>query len=242
MTALLIDDERLARQEMRRLLAAHLDVEVLGEAHNAAEALRLVAEQQPDLLLLDIQMPGQSGFDLLSELDSTPRVIFVTAFDQYALKAFEVNALDYLVKPVHPERLASALQKIRQEMAKTAAPAAALVAPDRLGADRQVFLKDGEKCYFVALRQVWLLESLGNYSRLHFGTDSALLHRSLQQLEARLDPQVFFRANRQEMVNLNYVSGVEPLFNGALRLTLQGGRKVEVSTRQAVVFREKMSL
>jgi two-component system, LytTR family, response regulator len=242
MKVLLIDDERLARQEMRRLLAEHPDVDILAEAANAAEAAEKIAALQPDLLLLDVSMPAASGFDLLAGLDSTPRVIFVTAFDHYALKAFEVNALDYLVKPVQAARLAAALDKIRQEMGKDTALLAAQAAPDRLGAERQVFLKDGEKCYFVRLGEVWLIESVGNYARLHFGAQHALLHRSLQHLENRLDPMLFFRANRQEMVNVQFIQKVEPLFKGNLRITLKSGRDVEASTRQAAIFRERMSL
>jgi two-component system, LytTR family, response regulator len=217
-------------------------VQIVGEAAHAADALEKVADLRPDLLLLDISMPGQTGFDLLAELDSTPRVIFVTAYDQYALKAFEVNALDYLVKPVQAARLAAALDKIRQEMAKDTALAPTAPAADRLGAERQVFLKDGEKCHFVRLGDVSLIESVGNYVRLHFGEQHALLHRSLQHLENRLDPMLFFRANRQAMFNLHFIQKVEPFFNGTFRVTLNSGRQVELSTRQAVVFRERMGL
>ncbi len=240
MKVLLVDDERLARQEMRRLLAEHPDVEILGEAANASEATQQLEAQRFDLIFLDISMPGKTGFEFLVALPETPRVVFVTAFDQYALKAFEVNALDYIVKPVDPERLARALEKIRAEIKRNERPTP--TSDKIVEADRQVFLKDGEKCYFVRMGDVWLIESVGNYARLYFEDQRAMLHRSLNQLEEKLDPTVFFRANRQELINMEFIQKIDPFFNGALRITLKSGRLVEVSVRQAVVFRERMGL
>ena len=201
MKALIVDDERLARLELRRLLAAHVDLQVAGEARSGEEALALITSLAPDRVFLDIQMPGMSGFDLLErlDLDDLPLVIFTTAYDSYAIKAFEMNALDYLLKPIAPARLASALARVGSRVPKTT------------GSIRltQVFVRDGERCWIVRLGDVFLLESEGNYTRLCFGKERPLIRRSLNALEARLDPTVFFRANRQQMINLPWVRTVD---------------------------------
>ena len=238
--ALIIDDERLARTELKKLLQDFPEVEVVGEAVNANEAIEKIEKLNPDLLFLDIQMPGKSGFDMLSELDHAPYVIFVTAYDEYALKAFEVNALDYLMKPVESKRLADAIGKIKlkeeQEDALNITTRGILTEAD------QVFVKDGERCWFVKLSEVRMFESVGNYAKVFFGTNKPLVLKSLNALEEKLDEKVFFRANRKNIVNMRMVEKIEPYFNGGLLLELVGGEKVEVSRRQAVKFKEMMSL
>lgn len=241
---LIVDDERLARRELRRLLAAHDPVEVVGEAANADEAEAAVREHDPDLLLLDVQMPGDNGFDLLERLDAVPHVVFVTAYDEYAIKAFEVNALDYLVKPVEPERLAAALETV-QARAAEATPQA--VAAERepistLTADDQVFVKDGKRCWFVQLADVRLFEAAGNYTRLYFDGEEPLIHRSLSYLEDRLDPDQFFRASRQHILNLARVDDVTPWSKNRLKATLDDGTEVELSRRRSRAFRKELSL
>lgn len=235
----IIDDERLARSELKRLLQEFPDIEVIGEAANAEEGLQKIEALNPDLIFLDIQMPGKSGFDMLTELEKAPHVIFVTAYDEYALKAFEVNALDYLMKPVEPSRLADALLKVRQKDEEES-----LTYSNRgiLGEHDQVFVKDGERCWFVKLSDVRLFESVGNYAKVFFGTNKPLILKSLNALEERLDEKVFFRANRKHIINLRMIEKIEPYFNGGLLLDLQGGEKIEVSRRQAVKFKEMMSL
>ena len=235
----IIDDERLARSELKRLLQEFPDVEVVGEAANAEEGLQKIESLSPDLVFLDIQMPGKSGFDMLTDLEKAPHVIFVTAYDEYALKAFEVNALDYLMKPVEPSRLADALLKVRQKEEEES-----LSYNNRgiLGEHDQVFVKDGERCWFVKLSDVRLFESVGNYAKVFFGTNKPLILKSLNALEERLDEKVFFRANRKHIINLRMIEKIEPYFNGGLLLDLQGGEKIEVSRRQAVKFKEMMSL
>jgi two-component system LytT family response regulator len=244
MNVLLVDDSRLARQELRRLLLRHPDVTVIGEAAHAAEAATRIAELRPDLLLLDIHMPGRSGFELLTDLaDAAPQVIFTTAFDQYAVQAFEVNALDYLLKPVDEQRLAAALAKARTAL--VAEPEhSPEVAPARelLRETDQVFVKEGERCWFVRLQDVKLLEVADNYTRLHFHDVHPLIPRTLQQLEARLDPAVFFRVNRQQIINLKWVEHIEPWFSSTLKISLRGGGEVEVSRQQSMRFREALSL
>jgi two-component system LytT family response regulator len=226
---LLIDDERIAHAELRRLLAAHPEIEIVGEARNGDEALELIAKNSPDLLFLDIQMPGMTGFDLLGQLDEPPQVIFTTAFDQHAVQAFEASAIDYLMKPVAPARLAAALQKIRQS--STSLP--------RLD---QVFVRDSERCWLVQLADIVLLESEGNYTRLFFAHEKPLIPRSLAQLEERLDPAVFFRASRQHIVNLKAVERVDPGVADNLIASVKGGHKIEMSRRQSARLREILSL
>lgn len=239
--ALIIDDERLARAELKKLLQDFPDVEVIGEASNADEGIEKIESLSPDLIFLDIQMPGKTGFDMLTEVEKAPHVIFTTAYDEFALRAFEVNALDYLMKPVEPRRLADALHKLQAAEEKELAAAAA-ANRGILGENDQVFVKDGERCWFVKLAEVRLFESVGNYAKVFFGTNKPLILKSLNALEERLDDRVFFRANRKHIVNLRMIDKVEPYFNGGLLLDLQGGEKIEVSRRQAVKFKEMMSL
>lgn len=232
MRALIVDDERLARAELRRLLAAHPSVQVVGEAANAIEARAAIQELAPDLVFLDVQMPGGSGFDLLASLETAPAVIFTTAFDQYALRAFDVSAIDYLLKPIEPARLAHALRKLQPGTASTPAP-------ERPQApEGKVFIKDGERCWFVALEQIMLFESEGNYTRVYFDDNRPLLLRSLNQLEARLDPERFLRASRRQIVNLDFVGNIAPGPAGAMVLTLKGGLRVPMSRRRAAQFRQ----
>ena len=168
MNALIIDDERMARQELRRLLSVHPNILIAGEANSGEQALELISRHTPDVIFLDVQMPGMSGFQLLELLDDVPQVIFTTAYDEYALKAFEVNALDYLMKPIAPARLAAAVTKLRPRQ-------------DRVRLER-VFVKNGERCWLVRVSDILLLESEGNYTRLHFANDRPLVYRSLAAL------------------------------------------------------------
>lgn len=238
MKALLIDDERLARNELRRMLAAHPDIDIVGEAVDVDDAAQKVTELKPGLLFLDVQMPGADGFSLLERLEPPlPAVIFTTAYDEFAVKAFEFNALDYLLKPVDPNRLIAALEKIRPHGSATPfAPSA------RLGLEDKVFVREGDRCWFVTVKTIRLLESEGNYTRLHFDDQKPQLFRSLTAMEERLDPRSFFRANRKQVINLTWVENIEPWFSGGLLVKLKGGLKVELSRRQAQDFRERMSL
>lgn len=229
MKALIVDDERLARNELRRLLAAHPEIEIAGEARDAFEAETLVGRLQPDLLFLDIQMPERNGFELLERLDDAPQVIFTTAYDEYAIRAFEVSAIDYLLKPVTPERLAAALGKLPRPNAAS-------------GPQERIFVKDGERCWFVRLAEIALLESEGNYTRLHFDVHRPLVLRSLNYLEERLDAAVFFRASRKHILNLTRIASIDPWANGGLLVKLNSGQEVEMSRRQAQKFKERMSL
>ena len=240
MRALIVDDERLARKELMKLLEDHPMIEVVGEAMNAEEANQMINDLNPDLLFLDIQMPGKTGFQLLEELDSVPLVVFTTAYDEFAIKAFEVSALDYLLKPIQPERLSETIAKLAE---KERAKAVAIHGPEKkLGLNDQVFVKDGDRCWFVSLSNVRLFESDGNYIKVYFDTNRPMIHKSLNALDEKLDERAFFRASRKHIVNLSWVEGIEPWFNGGLMVKLRGGDKVEVSRRQAAKFKDMMSL
>jgi two-component system LytT family response regulator len=245
MKTLLIDDERLARSELRRLLAAFPEIEIVGEAANAKQAREQLVALTPDLLFLDVQMPGETGMGLLESLEApVPHVIFTTAYDEFAVKAFELNALDYLLKPVDPARLVLAMARLRERIAAPAGetPPAKAAVRDHLAAEDKVFVREGDRCWFVELRSIRLLESEGNYTRVHFESAQPQLFRSLNAMEERLDPKFFFRANRRQIINLAWIDKIEPWFSGGLLVHLKGGAKVELSRRQAQEFRDKMSL
>jgi two-component system LytT family response regulator len=243
MKALLIDDERLARNELRRLLAAFPEITVAGEASNAKQAREQLAALTPDLIFLDVQMPGETGMELLESLEPpVPHVIFTTAYDEFAVKAFELNALDYLLKPVDPVRLTAAIARLEEKVSGATGGAAKPAPRDRLAADDKVFVREGDRCWFVEVKSIRLLESEGNYTRVHFENAQPQLFRSLNAMEERLDPKYFFRANRREIINLAWIDQIEPWFSGGLLVHLKGGAKVELSRRQAQDFREKMSL
>jgi two-component system LytT family response regulator len=218
MKAVIVDDERIARRELRRLLGAHPEIEIIGEAGNGDEALDLIDKQEPDIVFLDIEMPGMSGFDLLDHLRDVPDVIFTTAYDQHALKAFEVNALDYLMKPIAPSRLAAALEKVRGRHTRFR---------------DQMFLREGERCWIVRVGNIEVLESEGNYTRVFFAKERPLIPGSLAAFEERLDPAAFFRASRRHIINLNSILSTESDPAGNLVVTMRCGETVPLSRRQS---------
>jgi two-component system LytT family response regulator len=238
MRAIIVDDERLARQELKSLLAEHKEVEVIAECANATEAKEKIALLKPDVVFLDIQMPGKNGLELAQELSPVPELVFITAHDEFALRAFEVNALDYLLKPVQADRLAETLKKLFEKEEDEAPQDFRTVLTD----EDQVFLKDGERCWFVKLANVRLFESEGNYVRVFFEGNKPLILRSLNNLEQRLSPNSFFRASRKHIVNLRWIENIEPWFNGGLMVKLKGGEQIEISRRQSVKLKDMMSL
>jgi two-component system, LytTR family, response regulator len=235
MKAMIVDDEPLARRELRRLLAEFPWVEIVAEAGNITAAAAAIEAHAPELLFLDIKMPGGTGFDLLARLEHVPHVIFTTAHDDHAVQAFEVNALDYLLKPVEPERLAGALSRARGP-----APPSAMSRQPQIV--ERLFIRDGARCWFVPLHEVSLIVAEGNYVRLHWREVRPLLGRPLSSLEERLDPQRFFRANRRQIINIEFIEEVESGTSGQLHVQLRGGPEVEISRRQARVFKALMSV
>jgi len=240
----IVEDSRLARQELRTLLAAIPDADIVGEAAELAQAREGIEALQPELLLLDVELPGATGFELLDQLHHLPLVIFTTAYDQHALAAFERNALDYLLKPIDPQRLEAALLRARERLQaqRRSAPALAGNGPASKGADDMVFLRDGERCWFVRLGDVAGFEACGNYVQAWFEGQHPLLPRTLSALEERLDPQLFFRASRSHLINLRWVQSIQPWHNEGYRVTLRDGHEVEVSRRQAKLLRERLEL
>ncbi|MEL7148373.1 MAG: LytTR family transcriptional regulator DNA-binding domain-containing protein [Bacteroidota bacterium] len=240
MKTLIIDDERLARKELLSLLDSYPELEIVGEAVNADEAFSKIQSLKPELIFLDIQMPGKTGFELLEMLDASPKVIFTTAYDEFAIKAFDFNALDYLLKPINTERLAETINKLLSKDDKKDKEEKAT--PRKLSANDQVFVKDGDRCWFVKLADVRLFESDGNYIKVYFEKNKPMIHKSLNALDEKLDDRSFFRASRKHIINLGWVDTIEPWFNGGLMVQLKGGEKIEVSRRQAARFKDMMSL
>ena len=241
---LLIDDERLAREELKLLLNQYDEIDIIAEAKNGEEGISKIKELKPDLIFLDISMPGINGFEMLKKLDEIPKVIFVTAYDEYAIKAFEVNALDYILKPVDPIRLNEAIQKLSKKEDEFSSPLELNNSRKSrpLTINDSVFIKDGEKTWFVELSKIRMFESDGNYVKVYFENFRPLVLRSLNSFEERLDPDYFFRANRKFIINTKWISSIENWFNGGLMVELKEGEKVEISRRQAIRFKEIMSL
>lgn len=236
--SIIIDDERLARNELKKILQEFPEIEIIDEAVNVQEAADKIEELRPQLIFLDIQMPGnKTGFDLLEMLTYTPKVIFTTAYNEYAIKAFEFNALDYVLKPIETKRMGDAIQKVKRSIDKEKNNP-----QDVLHKEDQVFVKDGERCWFVKLEEVRLFESVGNYAKVYFGTNKPLILKSLNALEERLDDKVFFRANRKHIINLQRIKKIESYLGAGLRVILDGGEEIEISRRQAVKFKDSMSL
>ena len=239
MKAVIVDDERLARKELRKLLEEYPEIEIIGECSNGMEAITLINDKKPDLVFMDIEMPELNGFQVIEKIDKTPAIVFVTAYNDYALKAFEVNALDYIVKPVDPARLKETIAKLHEENEEVN------IEGFERGILRQgdkVFIKDGEKCWYVNIEEINLFESEGNYVRIYFNKFKPLVLKSLNSLESKLDAKLFFRANRKYIINLNHITHIENWFNGGLQVTLKDEKKIEISRRQAVKFKAMMGL
>ncbi|MEE9363202.1 MAG: LytTR family DNA-binding domain-containing protein [Cellulophaga sp.] len=238
--AVIVEDSRLARNELKELLKNHSNIELIGEAENVDEGFEIIQNTKPDLLFLDINMPEKDGFELLEMLDEVPITVFTTAFDEYAIKSFEYNALDYLLKPISDKRFSLAIEKVvrKIEVVKEEVEATA----EKLTDKSQIFIKDGEKCWLVKIGDILLFEIVGNYTRVFFENEKPLLYKSLNQVEEKLPEGTFFRANRQQILNMNHIKNVVPWFNGKLKLTMNNGEEVEVSRRQSYVFKERMSL
>lgn len=239
---IIIDDERLAREELKLLLAEFIEIDIIDEAQNGVEGIEKIKQHKPDLIFLDVSMPGMTGFEMLKQLDDVPQVIFITAYDEHALKAFELQAIDYILKPIDPERLNQAIKKVQSEHAEIDDSDFTARANKLLEPNDKVFIKDGEKCWFIELNRIRMLESDGNYVKVYFDQFRPMVLRSLNNFETRLNPEHFFRANRKFMINLNHVIAIETWFNGGLKVELSKGEKVEISRRQAIRFKEVFSI
>ncbi len=232
--AIIVEDSRLARKELQLLLKEHKHIEVIGEAENVDDAFEMINTSFPDLLFLDINMPEKDGFELLEMLDEIPKVIFTTAYDEYAIKSFEYNAFDYLLKPINKDRLQKTIDRIEIEENTEKNP------QKQFTPTSQVFLKDGEDCWMVAIQDITLFEIVGNYTRVYFKDKKPLIYKSLNKIESRLPTNSFFRVNRQQIVNLNHITNVTPWFNGKLKFIMENNTEVEVSRRQSVKFKQEL--
>ena len=253
---LIVDDEALARRRLRRLLETERDADVVGEAANGPDAISAIRELQPDLLFLDVQMPEMDGFGVLQEVgaDQLPAVIFVTAFDQYAVRAFEVHALDYLLKPFDAERLRGAFARARQHVTAGGtgngqAPASQqqqiMALLESLAAERRdvgphgaraadrptdrLMIKSAGRVYFVKVSEIDYVEAAGNYVRLHVGKDAHLLRETMNGVETRLDPNQFLRIHRSTIVNLDRVKEMQPWFSGEYVVIMKDGTQLKLS-------------
>jgi len=234
MKAIVVEDSRLARLELTEQLKSHHDIELIGEAENVPEALNLIKQNKPDLIFLDIHMPKQTGFDLLEQLDFTPMVIFTTAFSEHAIKSFEYDVVDYLLKPITTKRLNKAIEKARLKFN--------LSKPDTLDIQSQFYVKDGNTTWFIKLSEVSLFESMGNYTRIHFNDAKPMIYKSLSLLETRLPKQLFFRVNRNQIINVNRITGIESNVGASIEISLDNDTCVEVSRRQTAEFKKIWSL
>lgn len=223
---LLVDDERLARAELRRLLSPYPQISIQAEASNAEQALELMSQQAFDLVFLDIQMPGLSGLQLAPQLQKNSRFVFCTAFDHYALDAFELNALDYLLKPVAPERLERTIEKLQQQQVSGQQHS---YLPEQHG----ILLKFGDISRIKRLSEIHRFESVGNHTAVYCDDGKSFLHSSLSKVELRLNPQQFFKVSRSDIVRIDTISQLEPgVAAGTMIVVLKDGTAVEVSRRQ----------
>jgi two-component system LytT family response regulator len=240
---LIVDDELPARERMLRLLADIESVTVVGEAQDGLRAVKLIEQQRPDLVLLDIQMPGLSGFEVLEALADPPLVIFVTAYDEYAIRAFEVNALDYLLKPFSRERLLRAIRRAQQSLTEGNGVAARIGPLLQSLATQGCYLNrlavhDGDHIRVLDIQQVDWIEVADEQVTVHIGDQAYPVRRTLAELETRLDPASFFRAHRSAIVNLARVKEVIPWFKGSHKVRLSSGAEVDLSRARARALRQ----
>ena len=232
---LIVEDSRLARRELVQILLEINTFDSIQEAASGEEAKILLDKFQPDVIFLDIHLPGMTGFDFLESLDQIPKVIFTTAYDEYAIKSFDYNAIDYVLKPIKKERLGKAIAKLKLEEAPSKTERSD-------PATQQVFVRDGEKCWFVKIEDIRIIESVGNYSKIYFDDNKPMIQRSLNYLEGVLDEGIFFRINRQQIINLNFIEKLDTWFSGRLKITLKTGEEVEVSRRRSNQIKQMFSL
>ncbi len=239
MKAFIVEDSRMAREELKDLLASHESIQLCGEAGNPRDALPLILTERPELLFLDINMPGKNGFQLLEELDYEPKVIFITAHEEYALRSFEFTTVDYLLKPISATRLQAAVDRLTlftdgaEDTSENLSP---------LDIDSNVLLREGNNCHWVYLKDICYFESYGNYTQVYWGNNKAMIYRAMSKLERRLPGKHFFRANRQHIVNIDAIKSVESWGNSGYRLQLKVGNEIDVSRRHSVRFKELFSL
>jgi two-component system LytT family response regulator len=238
MKAIVVEDSRLAREGLMKMLQEFPSLTILGSAEHPTSALTLIQEHQPDVIFLDIHMPGESGFDLLEKLDYMPRIIFTTAYSEYAIRSFDYKTVDYLLKPISHERLALAIEKLLSTKDNEETPDSSKL---MLDIHSRMFVKDGDKCHLVPLDSIRYFESCKNHVRIFFGDKNAFIKKSLNTIEERLPKKYFFRANRQYVVNLHAIATIEEGVNDGYEITMNDGKLLEVSRRNAVELKDLLS-
>ena len=243
---LVVDDEPLARERLRSLLAGEPDVQVVGECGDGCQAVRAIEELRPDLVFLDVEVPNLDGFHILESVggDRVPAVVFVTAYDQYALRAFDVRAVDYVLKPFGRERLQRALERARAQITRTrssdlSSQLAALFEGMRSRKApflKRLVIKENGRLFFLGTADIDWVEASGNYVRLHVGADAHLLRETMNALESRLDPEQFLRIHRSTIVNIERIKELQPWFHGDYHVVLRDGRQLTMSAG----YREKL--
>lgn len=246
MKAIIVEDSRLAREGLVRMLKDFPAMKVVAQADHPSTALKLIQDLHPDVIFLDIHMPGESGFDLLEKLDYTPRIIFTTAYTDYAIRSFDYNTVDYLLKPISQERLRQAINKLSNNTEETESNKdqrdQSLEKKEILDIHSKIFIKDGERCFLIGLDSIAYIESSKNYVQVFFGNKKAYIKKSLNSIEERLPKKYFFRANRQHIVNLQAISTIEEAMSEGYKITLIDGKVLEISRRNASELKELLSL
>ena len=235
MKVIVVEDSRLARDGLLRMLNGFPELDVVGSADHPESARTLIEEKHPDALFLDIHMPGESGFDLLEKLDYAPKVIFTTAYSEYAYRSFDYNPIDYLLKPISPERLAEAIQKLNVPEAPDSEPA------EPFEINSKIFIKDGDDCHLVTLSTIRYFESCKNYVRVFFDDRNAFVKKALNTIEKRLPSRRFFRVSRQHIVNLYEIDAINENVGDGYELTMSDGKVLEVSRRNAAELKKLLS-
>lgn len=235
MKAIVVEDSRIAREGLIEMLSSFAEIEVIGQAEHPVPALELIRDKRPDVIFLDIHMPGETGFDLLEKLDYEPRIIFTTAYSEYAIKSFDYHTIDYLLKPIRRDRLAIAIAKLAMTGEEP------IESKPKLAMNHKIFIKDEDKCHLVSLDSVLYFESCKNHVRVFFDNNSAFVKKSLTQIEERLPSEFFFRANRQYIVNLQSIRRIEEAISDGYLITMSDSKTIEISRRQAVDLKEMLS-
>ncbi|WMW82362.1 response regulator [Undibacterium cyanobacteriorum] len=243
MRAMIIEDSRLAREGLMRMLTSFEEIELVASADNATTALQAIEEHRPDLLFLDIHMPGEDGFSLLAQLDYQPKIIFTTAHSEYAIRSFDFDTIDYLVKPISQTRLAQAIAKLSHTVPTQESSARRREEEKQvLEPNSKIFIKDGNHCHLISVTEIDYIESCKNYVQVFFKGQRAYLKKSISSVEERLPCALFFRANRQHLINLQAIVGIEESMQQGYIVTLKTGVRLEISRRNAQNLKEVLSL
>jgi len=243
-TCIIVDDEKLARDLLREYLENYSEIEVIGEADQGTDAVEKIDKLKPDLVFLDVQMPGMTGFDVLEDIEHEPYVIFVTAYDQYAIKAFEKNAVDYLLKPLDEERFRNAVNRALKRKTLEHSSIEDLLSSmrsERKGTyDTHIFVQKSEKLFNLPVEEIVYLEASGDYTIITTKADQFVSSSGIGKLEEILNPEVFIRVHRSTIVNVNYLKEIERHFNGGMVVKMQSGKSFPVSRTYAKLIRKKV--